>query len=140
MIAVDCSTLVACLAGDRSRDTDWHDQTLALQQAVLLPVVLTEVLSAPGLDREAADLLRGLPVLDVRSGFWERAAETRARVLPKRLRARLADTLIARRASITACRWSRATTTSDTSRHMRDWICCSSARVGTAVPASSAFW
>ena len=95
MIAVDSSTLVAFLAGDGGRDTDWLDQALALKQAVLPPVVLTEVLSAPGLDREIADLLRGLPVLDVRSGFWERAAETRARILARRLRARLADTLIA---------------------------------------------
>ena len=95
MIAVDSSTLVAFLSGDGGRDTDWLDQALALEQAVLPPVVLTEVLSAPGLDREIADLLRGLPVLDVRSGFWERAAETRARILARRLRARLADTLIA---------------------------------------------
>lgn len=36
-------------------------------------------------DRETATLLRGLPVLDMRSGFWERAAETRARLLAKRL-------------------------------------------------------
>ena len=95
MIAVDSSTLVAFFAGDVGRDTDWLDQALALQQAVLPPVVLTEVLSAPGLDRETATLLRGLPVLDIRSGFWERAAETRARILAQRLRARLADTLIA---------------------------------------------
>ena len=50
---------------------------------------------APQLDREIGDLLRALPVLDIRAGFWERAAETRARILAKRLRARLADTLIA---------------------------------------------
>ena len=95
MIAVDSSTLIAFLAGDEGRDVDWLDQALALQQAVLPPVVLTEMLSAPTLDRDAADLLRGLPLLDVRAGFWERAAETRARILAKRLRARLADTLIA---------------------------------------------
>ena len=86
MIAVDSSTLVAFFAGDMGRDTDWLDQALALQQAVLPPVVLTEVLSAPGLDRETATLLRGLPVLDIRSGFWERAAETRARILARRTR------------------------------------------------------
>ena len=95
MIAVDSSTLVAFLAGDGGRDTDWLDQALALKQAVLPPVVLTEVLSAPELDRETAGLLRGLPVLDDRSGFWERAAETRARILAQGLRARLAGTLIA---------------------------------------------
>ena len=95
MIAVDSSSLIAFLAGDEGRDVDWLDQALALKQAALPPVVLTEILSAPGIERGAADLLRGLPVLDIRSGFWERAAETRARILAKRLRARLADTLIA---------------------------------------------
>ncbi len=95
MIAVDSSTLLAFLAGDEGRDVDWLDQALVLKQAVLPPVVLTEVLSAPELDRETADLVRDLPVLDIRSGFWERAAETRGRILSKRLRARLADTLIA---------------------------------------------
>ena len=60
MIAVDSSTLIAFLAGDEGRDVDWLDQALALQQAVLPPVVLTEMLSAPTLDRDAADLLRGL--------------------------------------------------------------------------------
>ena len=95
MIAVDSSSLIAFFAGDEGRDVDWLDQALALKQAALPPVVLTEILSAPGIDRDAADLLRGLPVLDIRSGFWERAAETRARILAKRLRARLADTLIA---------------------------------------------
>ena len=95
MIAVDSSSLIAFFAGDEGRDVDWLDQALALKQAALPPVVLTEILSAPGIDRGAADLLRGLPVLDIRPGFWERAAETRARILAKRLRARLADTLIA---------------------------------------------
>ncbi len=95
MIAVDSSSLIAFFAGDEGRDVDWLDQALALKQAALPPVVLTEILSAPGIERGAADLLRGLPVLDIRSGFWERAAETRARILAKRLRARLADTLIA---------------------------------------------
>jgi hypothetical protein len=95
LIAVDSSTLVAFLAGDAGRDTDWLDQALALQQAILPPVVLTEILSAPALDRDAAALLRGLPVLDIGAGFWTRAAETRARILARRLRARLADTLIA---------------------------------------------
>ena len=95
MIAVDSSSLIAFFAGDEGRDVDWLDQALALKQAALPPVVLTEILSAPGIECGAADLLRGLPVLDIRSGFWERAAETRARILAKRLRARLADTLIA---------------------------------------------
>ena len=41
------------------------------------------------------NIVRGLPALEVRSGFWIRAAATRSRILAKRLRAGLADTLIA---------------------------------------------
>ena len=95
MIAVDSSSLIAYFNGDDGDDVEWLDQALALKQAVLPPVVLTEILSDPVLDRAVANIIGDLPVLEVRSGFWVRAATTRARILSKRLRARLADTLIA---------------------------------------------
>lgn len=95
MIAVDSSSLIAYFNGDDGEDVEWLDQALALKQAVLPPVVLTEILSDPVLDPAVADLIGDLPVLEVRAGFWIRAAATRARILAKRLRARLADTLIA---------------------------------------------
>lgn len=59
------------------------------------PVVVTEMLSSPGLNHDVSQLVRQLPVLAIRPGFWERAAMTRAKLLASRLRARLADTLIA---------------------------------------------
>ena len=90
MIAVASSTPVALSRATEVANTDWLDQALALQQAVLPPVVFTEALRTPELDCETADLLQDLPVLDIRSGFRERAAETRARILAKRSRARLA--------------------------------------------------
>jgi len=46
------------------------------------------------LDAEVAALIRELPILETYAGFWERAATTRAKILSKKLRARLADTLI----------------------------------------------
>lgn len=95
MIAVDTSSLIAFFRGDEGDDVELLDQALALKQAALPPVVLTEVLSDPGLDPVVADIIRHLPVLEVHSGFWGRSAATRARILEKRLRARLADTLIA---------------------------------------------
>ena len=94
MIAVDSCSLIAFLRGDEGSDVDWLEQALALNQVVLPPVVLTEILSDPGLDRRVSRLLRELPVLEVLPGFWERAAGTRARILASRRRARLADTLI----------------------------------------------
>ena len=62
----------------------------------MLPVVvLTELLSAPRLSRADAGLLRAMPRLEPTDGYWERAGALRASVLAKKLRARLADTLVA---------------------------------------------
>ncbi len=37
----------------------------------------------------------GIPILDIKQGYWQRAGNTRAKLLNKGLKARLADTLIA---------------------------------------------
>ena len=95
MIAVDTSSLVAFLSGEAGDDVESVDQVLELNQAVLPPVVLTELLSSPGLHRKVARLIQSLPVLETHPGFWERAGMLRAKILKKKLRARLADTLIA---------------------------------------------
>jgi predicted nucleic acid-binding protein len=95
MIAIDTSSLMAYLKGDEGADVEWVDDAFRLQQAFLPPVVRTEALSLPGLEQSVAQLVREIPVLESDSGFWERAAATRRRVLSKRLRARLAETLIA---------------------------------------------
>ena len=94
MIAVDTSSLVAYLGGEEGVDVELVDQAFEFGQAVLPPVVLTEVLSAPGLEARIAGTIRELPVLETLPGFWTRAAEVRSRILEKGLRARLADTLI----------------------------------------------
>ena len=95
MVAVDTSSLIAFLRGEPGRDVESVDQALEFNQAVLPPVVLTEILSDPGLDRRVARLVRDLPVLEIRPGYWDRAGASRAMVLAKKLRARLADALIA---------------------------------------------
>ncbi len=95
MIAVDSSTWIAFLGGERGADVDALDQALELQQVVVPPVVLTEVLSFRELEQRVRSLFLDLPLLEIEAGFWERAASTRAAVLAHNLRARLADTLIA---------------------------------------------
>lgn len=95
MIALDTSSLIAFFNGDAGRDVEAVDEAFELKLAVLPPVVLTEILSAPGLEGEVAQLVLDLPTLEVQPGFWERAGATRARILTKQRRARLADTLIA---------------------------------------------
>ena len=95
MIAIDTSSLIAYLRGEEGSDVESVDDVFRMQQAVLPPVVLAEILSDPKLDRAVAGLIRGIPLLEIHEGYWERAATVRAKILSQGLRARLADTLIA---------------------------------------------
>ncbi|MEK7445308.1 MAG: PIN domain-containing protein [candidate division NC10 bacterium] len=95
MIALDSSALVSYLAGDAGADVEATALVLDHRQAVLPPVVLSELLSDPGLPAAVRESLLLLPRLEVLDGYWERAGLLRARVLARGQRARLADTLIA---------------------------------------------
>lgn len=95
MIAVDTSTWVAFLGEDRGHDIDVLDQALQDRQVVMVPVVLTEILSDPKLPTEVAETLAELPLLDIEAGYWQRAGELRAKVLARKRKARLGDVLIA---------------------------------------------
>ena len=95
MIAADTSTWIAFLEGDAGSDVQLLDRTLADRQVVMAPAVLTELLSDPQLPSDVAQTLRAVPLVDIQSGFWERAGELRARVLAKGRKARLGDALIA---------------------------------------------
>jgi len=95
MIAVDTSTWIAFLQGDGGEDADLLDRALQDRQVVMVPVVLTELLSDPKLPREVSETLTELPLIEVGAGYWQRAGELRAKVLAKRRKARLGDALIA---------------------------------------------
>jgi len=95
LIALDTSSLVAYLSGAEGPDVEATGVALAHHQAVLPPVVLSELLSDPELDGEVKELFTHLPLLDVLEGYWERAGLLRARALGRGRRTRLADTLIA---------------------------------------------
>src|ERR1035438_9971498 len=89
MIAVDTSTWIAFLQGDAGDDAELLDRALQDRQVLMLPVVLTEVLSDPKLSSEVAQTLSELPLIEVKPGYWQRAGELRARVLAWRRKARL---------------------------------------------------
>jgi predicted nucleic acid-binding protein len=95
MIAADTSTWVAFLEGDAGEDTELLDQALRDRQVVMVPVVLTELLSDPKLPAAVADTLGQLPLIELGLGYWQRSGELRAKVLGKRRKARLGDALIA---------------------------------------------
>ena len=97
MIAIDSSSWIAFfsdreLPGD---DTALVESALADHQACLPPVVLTQLLSDPKLAHTLASLLTQLPILEPQPGFWERAGRLRAKLIARKHRARLADTLVA---------------------------------------------
>jgi Predicted nucleic acid-binding protein, contains PIN domain len=95
MIAADTSTWIAFLQGDDGEDVQLLDKALDDRQVLMPPVVLTEILSDPKLPRSVAQYLSELPLLEIQSGYWERAGALRAQVLAKRRKARLGDALIA---------------------------------------------
>ena len=95
MIAADTSSIVAFLTGEHAADVTSIDAALAAGQLCLPPVVLTELLSDPKLPPRVAAILRQIPLLQVTDGFWDRAGILRSKVIARKRRARLADSLIA---------------------------------------------
>ncbi len=95
MIAADTSTWVAFLEGGGGEDTELLDRALEDRQVLMVPVVLTELLSDPKLPASVAKTLSEVPLIEVRPGYWQRAGVLRAKVLAKRRKARLGDALIA---------------------------------------------
>ena len=95
MIAAGTSTWVAFLEGDPGKDAQLLDKALADRQVVMVPVVLTELLSDPKLPASVAETLSDVPLVEIGTGYWQRAGALRAKVLAKRRKARLGDALIA---------------------------------------------
>ncbi len=95
MIAADTSTWVAFFGGEPGEDVQLLIRALEDKQAVMIPAVLCELLSDPGIPPNAAKILGGLPLTETTPGYWQRAGLLRAKVLGKGRRARLGDALIA---------------------------------------------
>jgi predicted nucleic acid-binding protein len=95
VIAADTNTWIAFLQGETADDTELLDQALQDRQLLMVPVVLTELLSDPKLSVDVARTLCDLPGIEIGSDYWQRAGALRAKVLVKRRRARLGDALIA---------------------------------------------
>lgn len=95
MIAADTSTWIAFFQGEEGEDVELLDRALKDRQVLMAPPVLTELLSDPGISSEVSKTLAELPLVEVQSGFWQRAGALRAKVLAKHRKARLGDALIA---------------------------------------------
>ena len=95
MTAADTSSWIAFLEGSSGEDVRLLDRALEDRQVVMVPVVLTELLSDASLPSHVVKAISDLPLLEVTSGYWRRAGTLRAKVLAKRRKARLGDVLIA---------------------------------------------
>jgi hypothetical protein len=96
MIACDTSSLVSFLAGDfAAKDVTLVRAALQAGTLALPPAALVEILSNPRTLAVAQALVSPVPLLPLLHGFWERTAASRAKLIGKKLKARLADALIA---------------------------------------------
>ena len=95
MIAADTSTWVVFLEGGAGEDAQLLDRALEDRQVLMVPVVLTELLSDPKLPSGVAETLSEVPLVEIASGYWQRVGALRAKVFAKRRGARLGDALIA---------------------------------------------
>ena len=95
MIAVDTSSMIAFFQGEEGEDVKILRENIEVGNIVLPPLVLTELLSDHKLPIEISKIMTELPILEIKNGYWERAGGLRAKILAKKLKARVADTLIA---------------------------------------------
>jgi predicted nucleic acid-binding protein len=95
MIAADTSTWIAFLEGAPGQDAQLLERALTDRQMLMIPVVLTELLSDPALTSAVAETLSEIPMIEAEPGYWQRAGLLRAKVLSMRRKARLGDALIA---------------------------------------------
>lgn len=95
MIVIDSSAFISYFNGDKNKVTDNVESLLEANRAAIVPVILVELLSEPTLPEELQTNIIALPMLEPLVGYWARAGMMRAKILGKKLKARLADTLIA---------------------------------------------
>jgi predicted nucleic acid-binding protein len=95
VIVADSSTWIAFLENENGEDVEMLRRGLLDGQVLMAPVVLTELFSDPNLSKPVEERLLGIPFIEVGASFWERAGRLRAKVLAKKRRARLGDSLLA---------------------------------------------
>ena len=95
MIAADTSTWIAFFGGSEGEDAQLLERALEDRRVVMVPVVLTELLSDPRIPPDVAETISEVPLIEIVPGYWRRAGALRAKVVGKRRKARLGDALIA---------------------------------------------
>jgi predicted nucleic acid-binding protein len=95
MIAADTSSLVAFFSGQSGEDVSDVAAAMSAGDLVLPPVVVTEMLSDPDASDPLAMDLPALASIPVDDGYWARAGRSRQKLQRHRMKAKIADALIA---------------------------------------------
>jgi len=95
MISADTSSLIQYLKGKEDEATEIIDVALAAGEMTVSSVVICELLSDPKLPEDAIKKILSLPQIEITYGYWQRAGINRSKLIAKKLKTRLADSLIA---------------------------------------------
>lgn len=95
MFCADTSCWIPYLAGEFGADVELVDAHLKMRSVFMSPIVLAELFSDPLRSSQAKAALLQLPLMSFTPGFWERAGLTRADLVKRGIKPKLADTLIA---------------------------------------------
>ena len=95
MIAADTSAWIDHFRGQDSPASKRLENALSNGSLVLPLHVLFEILSGPGLAKGAETALLQIPRLEIKTGYWERAANMRRTLLKSGTKSRSMDCLIA---------------------------------------------
>jgi len=95
MIAVDTSSLSNFLKREGTADAELVKKAITDGILVLPPVVVAELFSSPAMTDVLKSVIQDVPVLELKTGFWERVGTNRATILQAKKKARLADAMIA---------------------------------------------
>jgi hypothetical protein len=71
VIAADASTWIAFMRGDDGDDTQLLDKALEDRQVLMVPAVLTGMLSDPKMPAHVAQTLAQLPLIGIKPGYWQ---------------------------------------------------------------------
>lgn len=95
MIAADTSAWIDYSKGESSQGAKQLEAALSNGTLVMPTPIVFEILSGPGLIKDAEEAIQQLPQLEIVPGFWQRAGAMRKSLLKKGLKANAMDCLIA---------------------------------------------
>lgn len=81
MIAVDTSSFSNFLKNERTSDAELVRQALTNEVLVLPPVVVAELFSSPAMSSALKSDIQDIPMLELKSRFWERVGINRQAIL-----------------------------------------------------------